>query len=161
MTRIKELLNDKESVMAFDIDGVLAIMEWGEHNHFGLIDDDWKKACKEKVIEFGEDKVSKTMLNFIKDKDLNRMHVITMVYGEREGEFKKVFAKKYYGIPEENFYTVSNNKEKVEALSKIKNKYPNVQDEKIIMIDDSTEVLNEIMKKSNYSTVHISSFLDW
>ena len=89
------------------------------------------------------------------------MHVITMVYGEREGEFKRVFAKKYYGIPEENFYTVSNNKEKVEVLAKIKNKYPNIQDEKVIMIDDSTEVLNEIMKKSDYSTVHISSFLDW
>ena len=118
MAKIRELLNDNESVMAFDIDGVLAIMEWGEYNHFGLIDDDWKKACKEKVIEFGEDKVSKTMLKFIKDKDLSRMHVITMVYGDREGEFKKVFAKKYYGIPEENFYTVSSNKEKVEVLSK-------------------------------------------
>ena len=70
MAKIRELLNDNESVMAFDIDGVLAIMEWGEHNHFGLIDDDWKKACKEKVIEFGEDKVSKTMLKFIQDKDL-------------------------------------------------------------------------------------------
>lgn len=160
MTRIKELLNDKESVMAFDIDGVLAIMEWGEHTHFGLIDDDWKKACKERVIEFGEDKVSKTMLNFIKGKDLSRMHVITKVYGEREGEFKKVFAKKYYGIPEENFYIVNENVDKAKILSKIKTKYPDVDDEKIIMIDDSTEVLNEIMKKTNYSTVHISSFLD-
>ncbi len=161
MTRIKELLNDKESVMAFDIDGVLAIMEWGEHTHFGLIDDDWKKACKEHVIEFGEDKVSKTMLNFIKDKDLNKMYVITKVYGDREGEFKKKFAQKYYGIPEENFYVVNENVNKAKILSKIKTKYPNLEDEKIIMIDDSTEVLNEIMKKTNYSTVHISSFLDW
>jgi len=160
MTRVNELLNDNESVIAFDIDGVLAIMQWGDHNHFLALDKEWKDACDGKAIEYGEDKVSKTMLNFINNKDLNRMHVITRVYGDKEGELKRLFAKKYYGIPEENFYTVMENEEKVDILSKIKTKYPNVEDEKIIMIDDSTEVLNEIMKKSNYTTVHISSFLD-
>lgn len=161
MTKIKDLLNDDKSVLAFDMDGVLAKMEWGEHNHFTLVDEDFKNACKEKVIEFGEDKVSKTMLKFIQGKDVNKMHVITKVYSDREGEFKKKFAKKYYNIPEENFFCVNENIDKVNALNIIKNKYQNVPDENIIMIDDSTEVLNEVMKKTNYSTAHISSFLDW
>lgn len=160
MTKIKNLLNDNESVLAFDIDGVLAIMEWGERNHFLLVDDAWKSACEEQVIEFGEDKVSKTMLNFIKNKDKSRMYVVTKVYGNREGEFKKIFAKKYYNIPEENFYTVKENVDKACVLLKIKEKYPNINDENIIMIDDSTEVLNHIMKCTNFSTAHISSFLD-
>ena len=75
MTKIKDLLNDDKSVLAFDMDGVLAKMEWGEHNHFTLVDEDFKNACKEKVIEFGEDKVSKTMLKFIQGKDVNKMRI--------------------------------------------------------------------------------------
>ena len=161
MTKIKELLNDKNSVLAFDIDGVLAIMEWGEHNHFTLVDEDFKNACKEQVIEFGEDKVSKTMRKFIQGKDTNRMYVITKVFSDREGDFKKKFVKKYYNIPEENFYCVRENYEKVEVLNEIKKKYPGIVDKNIMMIDDSVEVLNEVMKKSDYSTVHISSFIDW
>lgn len=161
MTKIKELLNDKNSVLAFDMDGVLAVMEWGERNHFNWVDEEFKDACKDQIIEFDEDKVSKTMLKFIQGKDTNKMHVITKVYSEREAEFKKKFANRYYNIPEENFYCVSENRDKVDALNIIKNKYKNINDENIIMIDDSTEVLNEIMKKTNYSTAHISSFLDW
>lgn len=161
MTEIRKLLNDEKSIFAFDIDGVLAIMEWGDHNHYTLAGEEFKKACEESVIEFGEDKVSKTMLRFMQGKDKNRMYVITKVYSDREGEFKKVFAKKYYGIPEENFYCVRENREKVDVLNIIKDKHNNIADRSIIMIDDSTDVLNEVVKRTDYSTVHISSFLDW
>ena len=34
MSHIKELLNDKESVLVFDVDGVLALLEWGKYNHY-------------------------------------------------------------------------------------------------------------------------------
>ena len=41
----------------------------------------------------------------------------------------------------------------------IKNKYPLVPDKNFVMIDDTVEVLNNIMNNSHFSTVHISSFL--
>ena len=43
MSRIKELLKDNNSVLVFDVDGVLAVLEFGERNHFGLNDEEWIK----------------------------------------------------------------------------------------------------------------------
>ena len=44
-------------------------------------------------------------------------------------------------------------------MNKIKELNPNLEDKYFVMIDDTVEVLNHIMDNSNFSTVHISSFL--
>ena len=51
------------------------------------------------------------------------------------------------------------NEDKVEVLKKIKEKYSELDDKYFVMIDDTIEVLNYIMENSNFSTVHVSSFL--
>ena len=38
--------------------------------------------------------------------------------------------------------------------------HKDIPDEKIIMIDDTPEILCDIQDNTNYSTAHISSFLD-
>ena len=47
MNRIKELLNDEESVLVFDVDGVLAVLEFGERNHYYFSDEEWDKFVSE------------------------------------------------------------------------------------------------------------------
>ena len=47
MNKIKELINDKNNVLVFDVDGVLAKLEWGKHNHYELDDEAWTKICAE------------------------------------------------------------------------------------------------------------------
>ena len=79
MSKIKELLKDKESVLVFDIDGVLALMEWGEYNHYNDNDEEWNKMCAEGINTYTENKVSKKMQDFLKNKDMNRIYVITTV----------------------------------------------------------------------------------
>ena len=160
MSRIKELLNDNTSVLVFDIDGVLAVAEWGEHTHFALSDDEWTNACKNGTDFYTEDKVSAKMQDFISRKDLDKIFVITTANSRNEGEFKRRFANKFYKIPKENVYYVENNSEKVLKLAEIKRKFPNLLDEKIIMIDDTMSILNDVMEKTKFSTAHISSFLD-
>lgn len=160
MSKIKELIKDKNSILVFDIDGVLAIMEWGKYNHFTDKDEEWNLLCDNGINTYTEDKVSKKMQSFLKEKDMNNIYVITVVGTKNECEFKKEFSKKYYNIPEENVYCVKSNKNKIEKLKEIKNKYPEVEDYKIIMIDDTVEILNDIMENTNFSTAHISSFLD-
>ena len=68
--------------------------------------------------------------------------------------------KKYYGILKENVYYVNKNRDKTSVLLKIKEKYPQLNSKKIVMIDDTVDILNEIMEKTDFSTAHISSFLD-
>ena len=160
MSKIKKILKDEESVLVFDVDGVLAIMEWGEYNHFNDNDEEWNKMCEEGINTYTEDKVSKKMQNFLKDKDTNRIYVITTIGTDNELKFKKNYVEKYYNIPKENVYYVENNNQKIKELKKIKENYPKLEDYKIIMIDDTTEILTDIMENTDFSTAHISSFLD-
>ena len=43
MSKIKEVLENKDSVIAFDVDGVLAPIEYGEYNHYYANDEEWQK----------------------------------------------------------------------------------------------------------------------
>lgn len=159
MNKIKELLNDNESILVFDIDGVLATMEFGTHNHF-MTDAEWDTVISNNINTYTEDKVSKKMQNFLEKKDKNKVYVITKVNGENETNQKKIYANKYYGIYKENVIGVKNDSDKVNELINIKKQFKETNDENIIMIDDTVEILNDVMEKTNFSTAHISSFLD-
>lgn len=160
MSRIRELLKNKDSVLVFDVDGVLAVMEWGDYNHYAMNDEAWNKACAEGVNQYTDDKVCKKMQDFLYNRDRKRVYVITTVGHNNEGEFKREFVNKHYGILKENVYYVKDNKEKRSQLKKIKQKYPELKSYQIIMIDDTVDILNDIMENTNFSTAHISSFLD-
>ena len=69
------------------------------------------------------------------------------------------FLEKNYGIKKENIFDVYKNEEKLEVIKKIKEEYPLLDAKYFVMIDDSIEVLNHIMENSEFSTVHVSSFL--
>ena len=109
---------------------------------------------------YTKEKVSKKMQTFLKDKNMDNIYVITTTFGNKEGEFKREYVNKYYNIKKENVIYVNDNSEKTTEIIKIKEKYPNILDEQIIMIDDTTDILSDIMEKTNFSTAHISSFLD-
>lgn len=160
MSKIKSILKDDESVLVFDIDGVLAVMEFGDNTHFVLSDDEWMKECESGTNFYTEELVSKKMQDFLKNKDKSKLYVITKAYNENEYEMKKTFSNLYYGIPKENVFYVENNEDKVNILVKIKEKYPDLEDEKIVMIEDTVDVLNSVMENTKFSTAHISSFLD-
>ena len=160
MSKIRELLNDKEAVLVFDVDGVLAPLEWGEYNHFGEDDATWDKMYQTKSTFYTEEFVSKKMQDFLKDKDKSRIYVITKVFNENESEDKRNFVSKYYGIPRDHLYGVRDNMEKMEILKKIKSFYPDLPDYKLAMIDDTVTILTHIMDNTNFSTIHISSFLE-
>ena len=160
MSKIKELLNDENSVLVFDIDGVLALMEFGVYNHYGLLsDEEWNKAS-ETINFYTEDKVSKKIQTFLKNKNMDRIFVITRVCNKDEIEYKKDYVNKYYNILRDNVYTVLNNNSKVRELHEIRNKFNDIEDYQLIMIDDTTKVLTEIQEQTPYSTAHISSFVD-
>lgn len=160
MSRIKELLNDKKSVLVFDIDGVLALMEFGDYNHYGLLtDEEWNKHC-ETTNFYTEDKVSKKIQNFLRDKDMKRVFVVTRVNNKNEIGYKKEYVNKYYNILKDNVFCVLNENSKVKELDEIRNMFDDIEDYQLIMIDDTTKVLTEIQQRTNYSTAHISSFLD-
>ena len=110
MSKIKELLNDNNSILVFDIDGVLALLEFGEYNHYYASDEDWDEFVNNDNNLYTEDKVSKKMQDFLRDRDKSKIYVITAIGVNKEGEYKKQYLRKFYGIPEENVYFVDKNK---------------------------------------------------
>ena len=160
MSRIKELLKDNNSILVFDVDGVLALMEFGDRNHYYASDEDWDNEVDNGLNLYTEDKVSKKMQQFLKNKDMNKVYVITTIGVNKEGEYKKEYLKKYYNILENNIHFVNKNRDKTTELINIRNENNNVDDEHIIMIEDTTDILTDIQDKTNVSTAHISSFLD-
>ena len=160
MSKIKELLDDKEVVLVFDVDGVLAPIEWGEYNHFGEDDVTWDKMYQLKSTFYTEEFVSKRMQEFLKDKDKNRVYVITKAFNDNETEDKRNFVNAYYGIPRDHVYSVKNNTDKTAILKEIKSFYPDLPDYKLAIVDDTVEILTHVMNNTGFSTIHISSFLD-
>ena len=160
MSKINELLNDKESILVFDVDGVLAVMEWGEYNHYGEDDETWTNMYSEGTYLYTEKYVSKHMQDFLKDKDKSHIYVITKVFTEHELEDKRAYLEKYYNINKDNVFSVKTNIEKIDVLNKIKEMHPEIDDHHLVMIDDTVEVLTSVMVRTPYSTAHISSFLD-
>lgn len=159
MSRVKELLNSDDSILVFDVDGVLAVMEFDEYNHF-MPEEKWNEVVKSDYNVYKECRVSKKIQDFLKTKDKNKIYVVTKINDENEEEHKKEYVNKYYGILKENLYCVKSDYDKADALKKIKEKYEDVEDFKLIMIDDSVTVLDDVMQKTNFSTVHVSSLLD-
>ena len=46
-------------------------------------------------------------------------------------------------------------------MNKIKyTQYPDLEDKKLVMVDDTIEVLSNIQDNSGYSTAHISTFMN-
>ncbi len=157
-SKIKELFQNECTVYVFDLDGVLAPIEYGEYNHYYYDDEEWSKAILEK--DFYEDvRPIKTFQDFLKEKDKSFVYVVTKVMNEEEKRQKIKFVKKNYQIEEDHVYGVYHDLDKLKAMKEIQKNHPHLEDRYFVMIDDTVNILNDIMEHSSFSTVHVSSFL--
>ena len=158
MSKINEVLNNKDSIIVFDVDGVLVPIEYGEYNHYYATDEEWAREI-ESGRDFYEDiRVVKTIKDYIETRDINKIYVITKVMNEKEFNDKVKSLNKHYGILSDNCFMVYSDDDKLTKLNEIKNKV-NVEDKYIAMVDDTVSVLNNIMENSKFTTIHISTFL--
>ena len=158
-SKIQKLLKDKKSILVFDVDGVLAPMEYGEYNHYYYDDEEWAKELEKGIDFYGKVKPFKTIQDFLKDKNMDNIYVITKVMNKEEFIQKLSFLKKNYNIKEDNCYMVFKDRDKLLLLDEIKEKYPKLDSHYIVFIEDTVDNLTYVMNNSKYSTVHISSFI--
>jgi len=159
MSKVRELIQDKKTIYFFDVDGVLAPIEYGEYNHYMLDDDEWAQALLEENF-YRDKKPFKVFQNFINERDREHIYVITKVMNEVELQQKKEFLKINYDVDEAHVYGVYTDEQKLDVMKKVKQEYPDLEDHYFLMIDDSLIVLNHIMEHSCFATLHVSSFLE-
>ncbi len=158
-SKIKKLLKNDKTICIFDVDGVLTPLEFGCYNHYSLNDEEWAKAVL-KGDCYQDCRPIKVMQDFIKTLDKRKVYVVTRVMNEMELVQKQNFLKKNYDILPENVFMTLKNEDKLKAIFKIQEKYPQLDSKYFVMIDDTVDVLNHILENSSFSTVHISSFFE-
>lgn len=158
-SKIQDLLKDKKSILVFDVDGVLAPIEDGEYNHYSDSDEEWAKKLETEIDFYSKVRPIKIMQDYLKDKDMEKVYVITKVMHNKEFLQKQSFLKKNYNINEDNCYMVFKDRDKLLILEEIKDKYPDLDDHYIVFVEDTVENLTYVMNNSNFSTVHITSFM--
>ena len=157
-SKVKELLESEKAVYCFDVDGVLALLEFGENNHYCNVSDEvWASNL---LINnyYNDKKVNKVIQRFLKSKDMRRVYVITKVFNEVEFKQKKDFVFKNFNISPDNVFMVNDGSSKLKVMRDIHKSYCDLEDKYMNMIDDTVNILNNIMNNSSYSTVHVSSF---
>ena len=159
ISRIKEVLNDDKSVICFDVDGVLAPIEFGEYTHYYADDELWAEEIENGTDFYKDVRVVKEIKKYIDSKDINRIYVITKVMNEKEFIQKLSFLKESYGILEDHCYMVLKDFDKLSKMYEIRRLYPDLEDKDIVIVDDTVDILSYVMQNSKFSTVHISTFL--
>lgn len=158
MSKIMDFLLQPDTIIFFDVDGVLAPYEFGKLRHC-IGDYEWKQR-----LEAGEDLYSmispiKLLQAFIKRKGTDNIYVCSKAAPE-EYESKKKFCHEGYGIPMDHIFLTSSKKTKVSILKKFA-KDRMIPEEKIAMVEDTVETLDMIGLYSHCATVHISSFFSY
>ena len=159
MSRIWDILNANDSVVIFDIDGVLAAYEYGIYNHNACRECEWNDFVLHNDM-YRKARPLKVLQDYIKRKGTDRVFVCSQA-NENEKEQKCKFVEKNYSIDVSHIYFVKQKADKLKIINEIKDTfYPNLEDRKFIMVDDTIDVLSNIQDNSGYSTAHISTFMD-
>ena len=160
MSKIMSVVINEDSVLVFDVDGVLAPYEYGEYNHNACRDDVYEEYMKTHNIYDGL-RPLKTIQNVLEEHNNPKRVFTCSVAAPYEVEAKKSFVLKNYDIPEENIIFVESKKEKLSVLHKIHDEYfPDLDPKMVVMIEDTTATLTQIQENSEFSTMHVSSLLD-
>ena len=83
--KFDELFQSKDTVYIFDVDGVLARIEYGEYNHYYYDDEAWGKNIY-KMNYYEDYRAIKTMQNFLSDKDMKRVKELEIEMRNKENE---------------------------------------------------------------------------
>lgn len=158
-----KLLTDDKSVRFFDIDGTLCMYEYSPRNHNACREDYWFHFVKENPDFYRRQKPIKVMQNFLRAfGDPKRDFVISCTCDDFEIKVKSQFVFDNYPIPPENVFRAERRQDKLQIVQDtIKERgFQSIPPENIIIIDDTTDVLSTVQENSDFTTIHISSFLD-
>ena len=155
MSRILDYLMEPETVIVFDIDGVLAPYEFGELCHSACPDEDWKSYVLTKH-PYAHIRPVPQLQRFIEEKGADKVFACS-VAEDYEEEGKRDFVVDGYGIAPEQVLFVRSKKEKVPALKGLALSL-GLPEKRVALVDDAVETLDVVMEETDCTTVHVSSF---
>lgn len=145
----------KESIVVFDVDGVLAGYEFGENCHYAEV---WDEAfVSPSENPYRRVRPLPRLQQFIQEMDAENIYVCS-VASDIEKEAKSDFVTRNYRIRKENIHFVKEKSQKIEILKKIRSERG---DKPIAIVDDTVKTLDQIFLEGGFMTIHITSFFDY
>lgn len=155
MSKILDYLAEPETAVVFDIDGVLAVYEFGDLVHSACRDDEWESYMRSHNPYQDVPPVSQIQ-DFVAHKDPDRVFACS-VGADYEEEGKRSFVLANYAIPQDNIRIVRDKKDKLKFLEDVADKL-DLPQERVAIVEDTVKTLDKIYDKTDFTTVHISSF---
>lgn len=146
---IKEILNNKDTVYVFDVDGTLTDFNYAARSF-------WNPTMN--PVSYNGVRPLKTTQKLISSLDKDKVFICSRAALKGEPEAKKKFLLKNFNLRPDHIYFVEDNSAKIDVLKKIQN-LTKVEDELLLLIEDSTDVLYNVLVNTNYSNMHVSYFI--
>ena len=146
---IEEILKNKNTIYVFDVDGTLTNFNYAARSF-------WNPTID--PVSYDGVRPLKTMQKLISSLDKDKVFICSRATLKGEPEAKSTFLLENFNLKPDHIYFVKENNEKLDVLKKIQN-LTKVEDELILLIEDSTDVLYNVLVNTNYSNMHISYFI--
>ena len=157
MTRLLEYLLEAETAVVFDVDGVLAIYEFGELSHTACPDEDWETYVRTRE-PYARVPAVPQIQDFVARKGPERVFACTRG-AAYEAPGKRAFVCAHYQIPERHVAIVEKKPEKLAFLGELAERL-GVPRARVALVEDSVDTLDQAAAEG-FTTVHVSSFFLW
>lgn len=148
-------LADPATAVVFDVDGVLALYEFGNLQHAAEVEGDWKSY----VIDqnpYASAPPAPVLQRFIAQKDPSKVFACS-VAADYEEPGKKDFVLRHYAIPLQNVIMVREKAQKLAVLERIAVEQ-NLDRMQVALVEDTVKTLDAVAA-AGFATCHVSSFL--
>ena len=154
MTRAIDFLMEPETIVVFDIDGVLAPYEFTPRCHSVIDDDEWFELVRN-GDPYGKLPPVQLIQRMVEEKGSANVYVCSVSSPDEYGG-KQRFVEKNYAIDPTHIRFVDSKAEKLTALRKIADER-GVPEQQIAMVEDTVKTLDAIARSSGFATIHVSS----
>ena len=154
MQRAVDFLMQPDTVVVFDIDGVLAPYEFTPRCHSVIDDDEWMELVRT-GDPYGKLPPIKLIQRMIAQKGRKCVYVVS-VSSPEEYQGKQRFVTDNYDIDAAHIRFVPSKAQKIDALAQIAAGC-GVPQEQVAIVEDTVKTLDAIARASSFATIHVSS----
>lgn len=154
MSELFNFLLDPQTAVVFDIDGVLAVYEFGTHCHSACPDEDWETYVRTHD-PYAFTRPVPQIQRFVRAKGPERVYACS-VAADFEAPGKRDFVLAHYDIAPDHIRLVERKPQKMDFLQDVADDLALPRD-RVALVEDTVKTLDAACEKG-FSTVHVTSF---
>lgn len=154
MTSLIDYLLEPETAVVLDIDGVLAVYEFGDLGHAAVPDGDWKSYVLAHD-PYASSRPVAEIQDFVRRKGPERVYACSVAQ-DFEAPGKRAFVCNNYGIPASHVRLVPEKDQKLAFMHEVAREL-GLPTRRVALVEDTVKTLDAACAEG-FTTVHVSSF---